>query len=261
MRTETARRLTLAFTLRDGLVPLPLRLALRPEGTLHCLVTGRVVARFPPEWIVGDAAGALAHGEASGAGETRIVLEVPAGPEGLRFELVLAEGPPVSTDASDRHVDVGMARPAGPFGPDLDFRLPDPVWEAKVRALLDQAALFFLAGDRVPYGLYPSVYDGDVFGLEEDWLFFGLALWGQGDAARRAFRRTYLNDQNRYMKDDWVYESDDDVGEDIGALEEEDLTQVIAATSTTVAAGEGGAAAVAAGGEKKDDKKDEGDKK
>ena len=194
VRTETARRLTLAFTLRDGLVPLPLRLALRPEGTLHCLVTGRVVARFPPEWIVGDAAGALAHGEASGAGETRIVLEVPAGPEGLRFELVLAEGPPVSTDASDRHVDVGMARPAGPFGPDLDFRLPDPVWEAKVRALLDQAALFFLAGDRVPYGLYPSVYDGDVFGLEEDWLFFGLALWGQGDAARRAFRRTYLND-------------------------------------------------------------------
>ena len=39
----------------------------------------------------------------------------------------------------------------------------------------------------------------------------------------KSFRRTYLNDQNRYMKDDMVYESDDDVGEDIGAIEEEEI--------------------------------------
>lgn len=100
----------------------------------------------------------------------------------------------------------------------------------------DDVMMQMYRGERIPSG-------------PEQWTLF------------KGFRRTYLNDQNRYMKDDWVYESDDDVGEDIGALEEEDLTQVIAATSTTVAAGEGGAAAVAAGGEKKDDKKDEGDKK
>ena len=100
----------------------------------------------------------------------------------------------------------------------------------------DDVMMQMYRGERIPSG-------------PEQWTLF------------KGFRRTYLNDQNRYMKDDWVYESDDDVGEDIGALEEEDLTQVIAATSTTVTAGEGGAAAVAAGGEKKDDKKDEGDKK
>jgi len=39
----------------------------------------------------------------------------------------------------------------------------------------------------------------------------------------KSFRRTYLNDQNRYQKEDLVYESDEDVGEATGAIEEEDL--------------------------------------
>ncbi len=67
----------------------------------------------------------------------------------------------------------------------------------------------------------------------------------------KSFRRQYLNDQNRYLRDSEMYESDDDVGEDIGQVDEEDLTQTAAAGAT-----EGGAAA--AGGEKKEEKKEEG---
>jgi hypothetical protein len=61
----------------------------------------------------------------------------------------------------------------------------------------------------------------------------------------KSFRRQYLNDQNRYMKDSVIYESDDDIGEDTGAVEEEDLSQIA-----------GGDAA--AGGEKKEEAKEGG---
>lgn len=66
----------------------------------------------------------------------------------------------------------------------------------------------------------------------------------------KSFRRTYLNDQNRYSKEEILYESDDEAGEDTGAIEEEDLTQAASGGSTETAA--------AAGGEKKEEKKEEG---
>lgn len=70
----------------------------------------------------------------------------------------------------------------------------------------------------------------------------------------KSFRRTYLNDQNRYMKDDRIYESDDDVGEDIGAADEEDYSQPAAAGATEGAAAGGAAAAEKKeGGEEKKD--------
>lgn len=65
----------------------------------------------------------------------------------------------------------------------------------------------------------------------------------------KSFRRAYLNDQNRYSKEEILYESDDDAGEDTGAIEEEDLTQ---------AASGGSAETPAAGGEKKEEKKEDG---
>ena len=68
----------------------------------------------------------------------------------------------------------------------------------------------------------------------------------------KSLRRTYLNDQNRYAKEDKIYESDDDFGESTGAIEEEELSVVA-----------GGAAAggetPAAGGEKKEGEKKEGE--
>lgn len=66
----------------------------------------------------------------------------------------------------------------------------------------------------------------------------------------KSFRRQYLNDQNRYIKDSWVYESDDDVGEDIGAADEEEITAQTGAAATESAAA-GGAS------EKKEEKKEE----
>jgi hypothetical protein len=75
----------------------------------------------------------------------------------------------------------------------------------------------------------------------------------------KSFRRTYLNDQNRYMKDDWEYESDDDIGEDTGAVEEEDFTQAASGGAAEGAAG--GEAAKKEGGEEKKDAAPAGDKK
>ncbi len=67
----------------------------------------------------------------------------------------------------------------------------------------------------------------------------------------KSFRRTYLNDQNRYMKEEILYESDEEAGEDTGALEEEDITQAVASGSTEATPAAGGA-------EKKEEKKEEG---
>jgi hypothetical protein len=67
----------------------------------------------------------------------------------------------------------------------------------------------------------------------------------------KSFRRTYLNDQNRYMKEEILYESDEEAGEDTGALEEEDITQTVASGSTEATPAAGGA-------EKKEEKKEEG---
>ena len=75
----------------------------------------------------------------------------------------------------------------------------------------------------------------------------------------KSFRRTYLNDQNRFIKEDLIYESDDDIGEDTGAIDEEDYSQgpIGGATEIVPAAGvekkegdakaEGGAAGGGAG--------------
>ena len=42
------------------------------------------------------------------------------------------------------------------------------------------------------YGLFPSVYAGDVFGLEEDWAIRALAMWGDPELALTTLRRTLL---------------------------------------------------------------------
>ncbi len=72
----------------------------------------------------------------------------------------------------------------------------------------------------------------------------------------KSFRRTYLNDQNSYLRHDWHYESEDDVGEDLGMEDEQEMEQAQAAAAA--AAGEGGESKE----EKKEEKKVEGgDKK
>lgn len=78
-------------------------------------------------------------------------------------------------------------------------------FSARLNRLLEEASLFVEANHRVCYGLFPSVYADAVFGLEEDYLFRGLAFWGGGEIGLRAFRATYLNarhlDPRHYLHD------------------------------------------------------------
>lgn len=76
------------------------------------------------------------------------------------------------------------------------FTAHDPATQALVDALLDRANLFVQARGRVAYGLFPSVYTGDVFGLEEDYLFRALAVWGLAERALTSLRATYLTDEH-----------------------------------------------------------------
>ncbi len=82
-------------------------------------------------------------------------------------------------------------------------QLPDG-WGDLARALVSESRVFF-DGDRVSYGAWPSVYHGDVFGLEEDYLLRGLAFWGLADAGAHALRATCLNaahlDKRHYLRD------------------------------------------------------------
>jgi hypothetical protein len=72
-----------------------------------------------------------------------------------------------------------------------------------------------------------------------------------------------MQDMNRMVRDNWEYESDDDIGEDIGKFEEEEAD--INIEGAAAAGGEGAPKeGAAAGGEKKEggagDKKEGGDK-
>lgn len=83
----------------------------------------------------------------------------------------------------------------------------------------------------------------------------------------RSFRRTYMQDMNKLSRQEWVYESDDDEGEDIGKFDEEEAEINIEGGTGEGAAAAGGAAAggaaggtPAAGGDKKGDDNKGGDK-
>ncbi|MBI5516157.1 MAG: hypothetical protein HY909_20400 [Deltaproteobacteria bacterium] len=167
-----ARVVELAWTARDGLSALP--------GTLSVCA-----------WPAGFEAAPLVGGH-----ETRAALRVPAGDEGALVEVALTPGAEPSPAPS------GLVREASAqwraarsrvLGAGFRFTLPDAHLERVVRALIDHAAGFVDGDGRVPYGRFPGIYDGDVFGLEEDWLFLALAFWGHGERAWSAFRATYVN--------------------------------------------------------------------
>lgn len=73
------------------------------------------------------------------------------------------------------------------------IHLPDPHLNKFWKNALTQ---FFITatGDRLPYGAFPSHYDGSVFGIEEGWTMQALASAGYGDDALRYFTNTYLRD-------------------------------------------------------------------
>jgi hypothetical protein len=83
--------------------------------------------------------------------------------------------------------------------------LPDPTFDHILRGLFETAPRFLQRGAHTCYGIWPSVYAGDVFGLEEDYLFYGMALWGAAESGLAAFRATYLTDahlaKSHYLHD------------------------------------------------------------
>ncbi len=76
------------------------------------------------------------------------------------------------------------------------FTAHDAPTQSLVDTLLDRANLFVQSQHRVAYGLFPSVYTGDVFGLEEDYLFRAVAVWGLPERALTSLRATYLTDEH-----------------------------------------------------------------
>jgi hypothetical protein len=71
-----------------------------------------------------------------------------------------------------------------------------PRGQSLVASLLGAAAGFVGDGGTVAYGRHPSVYDGEVFGLEEDWLLRGLAQWGCATFALSSWTATTLTDDH-----------------------------------------------------------------
>ncbi|HUT89038.1 MAG TPA: discoidin domain-containing protein [Thermoguttaceae bacterium] len=74
------------------------------------------------------------------------------------------------------------------------LEVPEARVERMYRAVLAQ--LFINAdGDVMPYGAAPSVYDGNLYGIEESYAMLGLGLWGFSRDAQRYLDATYLTPQ------------------------------------------------------------------
>ncbi len=185
-------RLQLGWALRDDLSPLPFEPELFREGgwTLLWEKEG-FCARLEGDWR-----------QEQTAPELRLSRSLQLKPkERLNLQMIL----PLSPEGSEQLLEVLpdwksarqrlLAHTDGVLGVGAAFALPEP-WHNLMRRLLAQAALFVQEGDRVCYGLFPSVYNDDIFGLEEDFLFAGLAQWGHCDLALRTFRSSYLQESH-----------------------------------------------------------------
>lgn len=69
-----------------------------------------------------------------------------------------------------------------------------PSLSALVPLWVSDAEAFVQPDGTVPYALWPSVYAGEVFGLEEFWLMEALARWSDPKVAWRALQATYLHE-------------------------------------------------------------------
>lgn len=77
------------------------------------------------------------------------------------------------------------------FGRAARLKVPEARLEDLYRASIAQL-LLAADGDVIPYGMFPSVYDGEVFGVEEIWEMEALASFGFGREAVELLRGTYF---------------------------------------------------------------------
>lgn len=84
-------------------------------------------------------------------------------------------------------------RAAALLGAGAQLDLPDAGLQDLWRALLLQLPLFTRDGV-MQYGLFPGVYEGGLFGVEEGWDLVALSQYGHSAPAQAALRRTFLAD-------------------------------------------------------------------
>lgn len=116
----------------------------------------------------------------------------------LRLALApTASAPPSAplTAASDRLAT--QAR--GLLQSGTTLQLPDPHLQNLWQALLLQVPLFMRRGVLL-YGLFPGVYDGGLFGVEEGWDLVALAQLGHAELAMASLRRTFFDPE--FLKKD-----------------------------------------------------------
>ncbi|MBL8635373.1 MAG: hypothetical protein JNM40_19255 [Myxococcales bacterium] len=113
------------------------------------------------------------------------------------------------------HIEIELQVPLGPHSPTRSFdvalqrltiecndylraattlSIPDPLLDRLWKALLLHNRLFVRDGV-MRYGLFPGVYDGGVFGVEEGWNIVALAQLGHSDEAATALRQTFFDPQ------------------------------------------------------------------
>lgn len=74
----------------------------------------------------------------------------------------------------------------------VTLALPDPQLDRLWRALLLHNRLFVREG-KVRYGLFPGVYDGGLFGVEEGWNIVALMQYGHQEEAERTLAATFFD--------------------------------------------------------------------
>lgn len=122
---------------------------------------------------------------------------VPPGGEAT-LELCVPLGPALAPGLTPAHrFDEALAAVRSDCGAYLaeggvHVDLPDPALMRAFRALCLHNRLFERDG-RLRYGVFPSVYDGAIFGVEEGWNIVALAQTGHAAAAQRTLRNTFFD--------------------------------------------------------------------
>jgi hypothetical protein len=131
-------------------------------------------------------------------GEMRVPLSIPPGDTAfVDFAAPHTVSVPVAETAA--YPTVGFDAALAGFraywddllAPAMQLKVPEDRVNRMYRAVLTQ--LFINAdGDIMPYGSAPSVYDGNLYGVEESFAMLALAYWGYFADAQRYMDATYL---------------------------------------------------------------------
>jgi hypothetical protein len=117
---------------------------------------------------------------------------LPGGAVQLELRLPLSSGLPAAPAPSFATAYAEVKAEAEQFlAAGAQLELPDPHLHNAWRALLLHNRLFQREGI-LRYGLFPGVYDGGLFGVEEGWNIVAMAQYGHPRRARALLERTFF---------------------------------------------------------------------